>query len=179
MDKTPEQQIKAIEDAAFERGKAEGIKAEQTRVAGTFEEIEKRARTEGTKTERERIRAVETAGAGMPAHEKLVQELKYDGATTGPQASEKILAAERANREARLSNIRSEAPKPVPHAPAPAPESKEADYSPVEIGRKAQQYRAEMEHKGVKISAREATDHVLAEAGLKVGTEAALPAARN
>lgn len=144
--------IEAREAAALSRGNTEGL-------------------AEGAKVERERIQAIEVAGAGMPGHEKLVQELKYDGKTTGSQAAEKILAAEKASRETRLSTMRSEAPKPVPNAPAPAPAGKESDYNPTEIAAKARQYSAEMEHKGIKVSAREATDHVLAEGGFKVGTE--------
>jgi hypothetical protein len=171
-------QIKTIEDMAFNRGKAEGVKAEAERLAAIHTPALGAAKAEGVKAERERIQAVEAAGAGMPAHEKLLQELKYDGATTGAQAAEKILAAEKTVRETRLANIRAEAPKPVPHAATPPPAGKETEYNPVEIGVKARHYRTEMEQKGIRISAREATDHVLAEGGFKVGTEAALPPAR-
>jgi hypothetical protein len=170
-EKKAQERIKAIEDAAFERGKTAGI-AEGTQLADqSYKSLVGKALIEGVAAERERIQGVEAAGAGMPGHEKLVHDLKYDGQTTASQAAEKILAAEKAGREARLSTMRSEAPKPVPNPPAPAPAGKESDYNPAEIAAKARQYSAEMEHKGIKVSAREATDHVLAEGGFKVGTE--------
>lgn len=174
LDTQAKAQLKAIEDAAF----ALGVKAENERLVTLQLKDLAEATAAGAKTERERIRAVEAAGAGMAAHDKLVAEMKYDGSTTGPQAAEKLLAAEKASREARLSTMRSEAPKPVPNPPAPEPAGNESAYDPTQIGLKARQYRTEMEAKGVKISAREAADHVLAEAGLKVGTDPAIPAPR-
>lgn len=172
-EQTPQEQIKALEDAAFSRGKAEGRAEEGKDIGIALRDALNQGRLEGADSERARIEAVEAAGAGMPGHEKLIQELKYDGKTTGQEASQKILAAEKASREARLANIRAAAPNPVPHAAAPAaaPAEKESAYNPVTIARKARQYRTEMDQKGVKISAREATDHVLEAEGLKVGTE--------
>lgn len=47
----------------------------------------------GATAERERIQAV--LGQSMPGHEKLVQELAFDGRTTGPEAAVQVLAAHR------------------------------------------------------------------------------------
>lgn len=136
-----------------------------------------RGKAEGAKLERERIQAVQAAGAGMPGHEKLVQEMMFDGQTTAGQASERILAAEKANRETRLEQIRTSAPKPVPAAAMPAPPSKDAAYDPNQIAQKARVHQAEMAAKGITISTREAVDHVLTAQGLKVGTEPVIPSA--
>ena len=88
------------------------------------EELEKRETTafergksEGATAERERIRAVETQA--LPGYQALVQELKFDGSTTGPQAAERIVAAEKSKRAQTLKDMKAEGPDPVaPTIPA-------------------------------------------------------------
>jgi hypothetical protein len=86
-------EIEALEQAAYERGKADGAAAE-----------------------RERIKAVEAQA--VPGHEALIAELKYDGKTTGPEAAVKVLAAEKAKRAKMLADLKADAPAPVPHSGA-------------------------------------------------------------
>jgi signal peptide peptidase SppA len=71
-------------------------------------------RTEGATTERDRIQAVEKVT--LPGHEALVAGLKFDGKTSGPEAAVQVLQAEQKLRDERLSQIRSEAPNPVPES---------------------------------------------------------------
>lgn len=71
-------------------------------------------RTEGRTAERERIQAVEKVS--LPGHEALIATLKFDGETSGPEAAVQVLKAEQELREKNLSQIRSEAPKPVPES---------------------------------------------------------------
>lgn len=89
-------EIESLEWAAFERGK-----------------------TDGAAAERERIKAVEAQA--VPGHEALIAELKFDGKTTGPEAAVKVLAAEKEKRGKVLSDLKADAPNPVPHAEAPTP----------------------------------------------------------
>lgn len=74
---------------------------------------------EGAAAERARIQAVEAQF--LPGHEALVQQLKFDGMTTGPEAAAKIVEAERQSRKVALDQIRSDAPAAVPTPPAPVP----------------------------------------------------------
>jgi hypothetical protein len=86
------------ESAGIERGKAEGADI-------------------AAKAERERIQSVEAQL--IPGHEKLIQEMKFDGKTTGEQAAVRILQAEKTLRENVLANLAADATLPVKHAPAP------------------------------------------------------------
>lgn len=110
-------QVKALEDAAFERGKVEGVKAEGDRLAAIHATAIGDAKTEAAKAERERIQAVEWQS--LPGHEALIAELKFDGKTTGAEAALRILAAEKTKRERVLANLKRDAPPAVPDAAAP------------------------------------------------------------
>lgn len=79
-------------DRAREEGKTEGLQA-------------------GADAERARIRAVEAQA--LPGHEALIAEMKFDGATTGPEAAVRILAAEREKGGAMLAQLIADAPAPV------------------------------------------------------------------
>ena len=66
---------------------------------------------EGAKKENERIKAV---GAQLiPGHEKLIEDLMFDGKTTGEQAAVKVLAAEKEIRTKAIANHQADAPDPV------------------------------------------------------------------
>jgi hypothetical protein len=65
----------------------------------------------GAKAERERILAVETQS--MPGHEKLVAEMKADGKTTGPEAAERVLQAEKTKMAIGLENLETNSPATV------------------------------------------------------------------
>ena len=113
----------------FEEGKAAGI--EEGKIIG---------RKEGAEAERKRIKAVEEQT--LPGHEALIEQLKWDGTTTGEQAAVKVLQAEKAKASIILKNLEADAIDPVPvdnsagDAPggstAPLPEGPEkwkADYA--------------------------------------------------
>jgi len=85
-----------IEVVAFDRGVAEGIK---------------QGMTDGALAERNRIRSVEDQL--IPGHEQLIQSLKYDGITTGPEAAVKILTAEKKIRIDMAAAISADAITPV------------------------------------------------------------------
>ena len=74
------------------------------------------ARTEGAAAERARWWAVREQS--MPGHEALIEQLAFDGKTTGPEAAVAVLAAERARTQAAGAARAAEAVKPVPQAPA-------------------------------------------------------------
>lgn len=92
-------QIEAMEQAAYERGKADGATAERQRIKGVREAL-------------------------MPGHEALVEQLMWDGKTAPAEAAQKVLGAEKERRQKTLSDLKADAPSPVPHAEAPAPGSK-------------------------------------------------------
>lgn len=75
------------------------------------------AREEGAAGERARIQAVEEQL--IPGHEALIGQLKYDGKTTGAEAAQQVLAAEKGARQAALTAIESGANPPVPAAEGP------------------------------------------------------------
>ncbi|MGR9045630.1 MAG: hypothetical protein ACU83N_10060 [Gammaproteobacteria bacterium] len=77
----------------------------------------------GAESERKRIQDV--LAMSMPGHEKLVNELAFDGLTTGPQAAVKILQAERARLETMSADLNSDGQKPVTQ-PANVPDTKPA-----------------------------------------------------
>jgi signal peptide peptidase SppA len=79
----------------------------------------------GAAAELTRIQAV--LASGLPGHEALVQQLAFDGKTSGPEAAMQVLTAERAKRGQVLAEIEATAPKPAPHAPAPAAALPDAD----------------------------------------------------
>lgn len=100
----------ALERAAFERGKAEGL------AAGKAEGV-----TIGATNERERIQSV----LSLPhaGHEKLITGLAFDGKTTKPEAAVAILEAERVTREKARTDLATDAPKPLDAGGDPAAES--------------------------------------------------------
>lgn len=73
---------------------------------------------QGAAAERERIAAVESQL--MPGHEALINTLKFDGKTTGPEAAVAILAAEKRARADALANLRADTPPVVNNPPPPA-----------------------------------------------------------
>jgi hypothetical protein len=141
-------ELKALEDAAYAKGKGEGESAE-----------------------RERIKAIEVQAEGMPGHDALIQEMKFDGKTTGPEAAVRLLAAEKTKKAARVTEIRADAPKPVPAAAIEDPaksettkDGKKADH--VALAKEAQEYRAIRKKEGVEVSNIDAVKFVYERAGV-------------
>lgn len=61
----------------------------------TIEDLVTMAKVEGAEAECERIKAVESAA--LPGHEDLINQLKFDGKTTGDMAALAVVQAEKAN----------------------------------------------------------------------------------
>lgn len=105
---------KAIFEDGEKSGHAKGlIEGEKAGLEKGKAEAQDTAREEGAKAERERIQAVESQS--IPGHEKLIQELKFDGKTTGEQAAVQILQAEKALRTNMKNQLDADAVKPVNH----------------------------------------------------------------
>lgn len=75
-------------------------------------------RAEGNAAERTRIQAVRAQS--MPGHDKLVEQLAFDGTTTGPEAAVQVLAAERGRVAAIATARAADAPAPVRQVAADA-----------------------------------------------------------
>ena len=95
-------------DAALKAHTDSAVKAA---VDATKIEAFESGKKAGAEGELKRIQAVEAQL--MPGHEKLVAELKFDGKTTGPEAAEKVLAAERKALGDRATALRADAPDPA------------------------------------------------------------------
>lgn len=66
----------------------------------------------GAQAERDRINAVRSHS--LPGHEALIEQLAFDGKTTGPEAAAAVLTAERTLRARAVQAHADDAPKPVP-----------------------------------------------------------------
>ncbi len=113
-----------IRRAGFDAGVAEGLKTGR-----------EEGREAGAEAERGRIKAV--LGKVIPGHEALVNELAFDGKTTGPEAAEKILEAETALRKTKRESFVEDAPKPAKDAPAPEKEDPEAELAKLPLEQQA------------------------------------------
>lgn len=71
-------------------------------------------RTAAAAAERERIQAVR--GQVLAGHEKLIEQLAFDGKTTGPEAAVAVLQAERALASNRAAALAADTPSPLPAA---------------------------------------------------------------
>lgn len=65
---------------------------------------------EGATAERARIQGIEALA--LPGHEKLINELKFDGKTSTADAAVRVVSAEKQIRDNTLATMRSEAPNP-------------------------------------------------------------------
>lgn len=161
---TAEQRDQLVAEA-LERGRAEG----RTAAESSIEERLTAARTEGAAAERARIQAVEAQS--MKGHEELIQTLKFDGKTTGPEAAVQVLAAEKTKKGDRLKDLRNGAPAPTQHAEAPdseATEEKKLDAKTV--ADRARAYKAAQAKLGITVSDSQAVAHVREEMGAPAKT---------
>ena len=83
-----------IEKEAFEKGLSEGAA---------------KGKADGAEAERNRIKNVEDQL--IPGHEALVNELKFDGKTTGPEAAVMILKKEKSLMASKLGDLKSDGEK--------------------------------------------------------------------
>ena len=88
---------------------AETIEHDHPDIAKAFID---RGRKEGSETERNRIKEVEDQS--IRGHEALIESLKFDGKTTGPEAAAAVLKAEKENRAKVLSDLKTDSPEPAP-----------------------------------------------------------------
>lgn len=76
-------------------------------------------RQEGAAAELARVKAVLAEGEGLKGHQVLVMQLALDGKTTGAEAAQAILAADRQALKAAATAHHADAPNPAPSSPAP------------------------------------------------------------
>jgi len=79
------------------------------------EALQAQGATNGAEAERDRIRAVRAQL--IPGHEALIEELMFDGQTSGEQAAVKVLAAEKKIRAEVMKDHRSDAPDKLKQPP--------------------------------------------------------------
>lgn len=65
----------------------------------------------GAEAERERIKSVEAQA--LPGHTELIEQLKYDGKTTGPEAAVKILQHEKEARNIHRDKLKTDMLQPI------------------------------------------------------------------
>lgn len=94
-------------------------------VATSRAEGEAAGRVAGATAERERIRAVEEQS--MAGHEALIETLKFDGSTTGPEAAAAVLSAHKAGLAERREQMHKAAPPVIPSAEEPAAQTAAVD----------------------------------------------------
>jgi len=92
-----------------------------------------------TGAEAERIRIREVEKMSVPGHEKLIEELKFDGKTTGPEAAVAVLKAEKDLREKKLEDFRKEdvSVKPADPDIAESKSKSRGDFEKMTAGEKA------------------------------------------
>jgi len=95
--------------AGYNRGFTDGEKKGAEKAT---KESQDQAMAQGAQQERERIKSVQDQL--ISGHEKLIQELMFDGTTTGPEAAVKILAEERKLRKNVITTHWVESPEALP-----------------------------------------------------------------
>ena len=76
-------------------------------------ELLQQLQAEAAAGELARVKAV--LAQGLPGHEALVQQLAFDGKTTGPEAASAVLAAHREQLAGQAAALRDDAPPPLQH----------------------------------------------------------------
>lgn len=107
-----ESMVKDARDVGFDAGKVEGVKASQE--SALQEGLAKgmaEGKAAGAEAERARIKDVEAQT--LPGHAPLIEQLKWDGQTTGAQAAVKILQAEKEARGIHRDHLKADALAPV------------------------------------------------------------------
>lgn len=100
--------------------RAEGAASEREKFAPELEAAKATARAEGAASEAQR--AAEVRAQSLPGHEALIERLAADGRTTGPEAAQAVLAAERQLRANASTTRNEQAPAPLAFAVAPEKE---------------------------------------------------------
>jgi hypothetical protein len=152
-----------LENKAEARGKAAGIAEAEAKTKDQVDAARKEGVTEGATAERERIKAVH--GRATPGHDALISELMFDGKTTGAEAGDRVLAAEKAKTGGRLTEMRGKAQQPVDTPANPDKESADVKLDPKVVAAKARAYQAEQKKLGIEVTTEEAVAHIRKEMG--------------
>lgn len=104
--------VKDARDVGFAAGLKEGAAAstDVARQEGYAKGLEE-GKALGATAERERIKSVEAQA--LPGHAALIEQLKYDGTTTGPEAAVKILQHEKEARTIHRDKLKTDALAPI------------------------------------------------------------------
>lgn len=116
-------------------------------------------KAEGAESERQRIAAVRARS--LPGHEALIDRLAADGKTTGLEAADAVLAAEKSNLANRAAVRMVDAAPAVPYAAAPdtlseAKEPQKVEPTAHEMASKAKDLVAKAKAEGRTLSATDA-----------------------
>jgi capsid assembly protease len=149
--------VEQIEKTGYDAGLAAGI--DQGRAEG----IET-----GARAERERIQAVEAQGI-IPGHEALINTLKFDGTTTGPEAAVQILAAEKVVRETKLTAVQTDTSSVV--VPTVDASAKDAEREAAEKAQAAEAAKPASERLQAIVTAKMAADPALSYATALVAAQ--------
>lgn len=152
-------------DAAVAAGLAKASTDAEAAKAAGIEAARAEGLAAGAAAERQRIQDVEANA--MPGHEALLAELKADGKTTGPEAAQRMLAAEKARVGQIAANLKADAPPAAPAAPPPAAEGTKPEPDPKVVAAQAQAYQDEEKKAGRMVSTAQAVAHVMKEQGQK------------
>lgn len=135
----------------------ESVKAEHPDVA---QALHAEGFAAGQTAELNRLRDVQAQS--MPGHEALINELMFDGKTTGADAAKAVLAAERGKRNVALAALQDDAQDVAAPGAEPAVERK-ASFDPYVVSAKASEYINEQAAKGVTVNPIEAVNHIMQE----------------
>lgn len=133
-------------------------------VASDFPDIAAALRAEGAQAELQRILAVEAQM--LPGHKALIDQLKADGKTTGPEAAAHVLAAERSKLAATRADLENDAPAPLPPAASPVDQPAVSPKAPANsdvLAARARALVAEAEGQGTRLSYANAVQQALKE----------------
>lgn len=108
-----EADFNAVLAAEFQRGAASAVTPQ-----AELDRVRAEGNAAGATAERERIQAVEAVG--LAGHSALINTLKFDGKTSGPEAAVAIIAAETKLRGDRGAALAADAPNPVAASAAAA-----------------------------------------------------------
>lgn len=97
-----EKEAPEVYGALIAKGKAEAANETEEKIKAA----EEKGRQEGRTAEIERIIAVKEQG--LPGHEKLIEEMMFDGKTTAGEAAIAINKAEKEKRAGALSNLQGD-----------------------------------------------------------------------
>lgn len=92
-------------------GVNEGREVALKEMADLCEKANQEGKRSGAEKERERIKSVEAQA--LPGHAELIEQLKYDGKTTGPEAAVKILQHEKEARVIHREKLKTDVLAPI------------------------------------------------------------------